>query len=287
LTERCPNTARIEAAPLRNLKSVTSNGVTLHYTEEGDGHPILFVHGGLDDYRYWLPFMSIRRYRGVTYSRRYNYPNENWESLSDYSALVDVVDLEGLLGQLALSKVTLVGESYGALVALLYAMRRQSSVEAVVLCEPPIMGWLESLPGGRESWKDFESRLWKPFKAAIRLGDRRAAVKNAITFFTGPGMPDTLPREAVQDALMNSREWEVLTASSNPFPAIDSAKVESLRVRALVMTGQRTLPLHLSIDNELARHLRESQTVVIPNASHDMWRDNPSACKAALMAFLG
>jgi len=34
------------------LKVVRVNGVELHYLKRGAGIPIIFVHGGLDDYRY-------------------------------------------------------------------------------------------------------------------------------------------------------------------------------------------------------------------------------------------
>ena len=36
------------------LKVASANGVQLHYLERGNGDPLIFVHGGLGDYREWL-----------------------------------------------------------------------------------------------------------------------------------------------------------------------------------------------------------------------------------------
>ncbi len=52
--------------------SIHVNGVDLAYIEQGAGTPLVFVHGGLGDYRTWTfqvePF--ARHYHVVAYSRR-------------------------------------------------------------------------------------------------------------------------------------------------------------------------------------------------------------------------
>ena len=58
-------------------KTVTVNGTTLAYREQGEGEPVVFVHGGISDLRTWeqqLPTVG-RSYRAITYSRRYARPN--------------------------------------------------------------------------------------------------------------------------------------------------------------------------------------------------------------------
>ncbi|MCG2638608.1 MULTISPECIES: alpha/beta fold hydrolase [Bradyrhizobium] len=49
------------------IKRVSINGYKLAYVEQGQGEPVVFVHGGLQDYRMWteqLPKFA-RHYRAI------------------------------------------------------------------------------------------------------------------------------------------------------------------------------------------------------------------------------
>ena len=37
----------------QQLKKIHVNGVELHYVDRGHGEPVIFIHGGLADYRMW------------------------------------------------------------------------------------------------------------------------------------------------------------------------------------------------------------------------------------------
>jgi non-heme chloroperoxidase len=62
-----------------SLKNIEIGGRQLHYIEQGHGQPvIIFIHGGLDDYRCWQFQMDYfsKKYRAISYSRRFAYPNK-------------------------------------------------------------------------------------------------------------------------------------------------------------------------------------------------------------------
>jgi pimeloyl-ACP methyl ester carboxylesterase len=92
------------------------NGIVLHYAEQGQGAPVLFVHGSLSDYSYWSDEVAAfsKRYRAIAYSRRYNYPNKN-PARPGYSAITDSDDLAAFIRTMHLGKVYIIGHSYGAL----------------------------------------------------------------------------------------------------------------------------------------------------------------------------
>src|SRR6187455_2965558 len=98
-----------------SMKKVRVNGAELHYVEQGNGVAVVFVHGGLEDYRAWQPQMKAfsKRYHTVAYSRRYNYPNNRVVPREDYSAIVDADDLATLIKKLNLGPAHIVGVSYG------------------------------------------------------------------------------------------------------------------------------------------------------------------------------
>ena len=53
-----------------NIKHIDLNGTALHYVDEGQGRPIVFVHGYISDERVWQKqravFARSHRYIGLT-----------------------------------------------------------------------------------------------------------------------------------------------------------------------------------------------------------------------------
>jgi pimeloyl-ACP methyl ester carboxylesterase len=179
----------------------------------------------------------------------------------------------------------IVGLSYGAYVALFFALKNPKSVKSMVLCEAAILSWLPRLPGGAELYKEFLDGLWKPFRRAVSEGDEEGAVSRVAEFFYGKP-PSELPRQMVEDLRCNLTEWKVLTASTDPFPEMNSSLVRDLKIPTLMLSGQESLRLHKLIDQELQRQLQNVKRQIIPKASHDMWRDNPAVCEKAMRSFL-
>ena len=81
------------------MPKLTLRGTALEYVEQGDGDPIVLVHGSASDYRSWQVQLDAfaKRYWAIAYSRRYHWPNEPIAAQSDYSMEEHVRDLEALL----------------------------------------------------------------------------------------------------------------------------------------------------------------------------------------------
>lgn len=270
------------------LTSVRVNGVDLHYLEIGKGVPIIFVHGGLDDYRMWeaqLPPFS-QRYRVIAYSRRYNYPNNNPHIRPDHSAIVEADDLAALIKKLQLGRAHIVGHSYGALTALFLAVRYPELVRTLVLAEPPVMRWAQEKPEGSALFTEFMDNLWRPAGEAFRHGDKEQALRVTVKYFAGEGVFDQVPEAQREYWKGNLREWQALTTSRDAFPALTREDVKRIKAPVLMLSAERTLNIHKFVDGELQPHLLKGERVVISNASHDMWSEQPEACRQAVLAFL-
>lgn len=270
------------------LHRVSVNGVELHYIEYGQGVPVVLVHGGLADYREWDA--QIERFgsefRVIAYSRRYNYPNHNPLSVADHSAITEAADLAALVGALRLSKPHVVGYSYGAFAALLFALEHPDALGRLVLAEPPVHRLALDVPGGRELFDGFMKSLWWPVGAAFRAGDTELALRITFDVFVGPGGFDLIPEEVRQVCYENLREWKALTTSVDAFPAVSRDRVRALTVPTLLLTGGNTLPIHHLVNDELEQILSWGRRVTIPDASHGMWAEQPVACGEAVREFL-
>ena len=270
------------------LTRVRVNGVDLHNLEIGKGVPIIFVHGGLDDYRMWeaqlKPFSQ--RYRVIAYSRRYNYPNNNPNIRHDHSAVVEADDLAALIKKLKLGRAHIVGHSYGAFTALFLAVRYPELVRTLVLAEPPVLRWAQEKPEGSALFTEFMDNLWTPAGQAFRRGDKEQALRMTVTYFAGEGVFEQVPEAQRKYWIANLREWQALTTSRDAFPALSRADVKRIKAPALMLSGERTLTIHKFVDGELQPLLLNGDRVLISNASHDMWSEQPEACRQAALAFL-
>ena len=90
-----------------------ASGVVLHAVRQGQGTPLVLVHGAMGDWRSWgaqwpalVPHADC-----VSYSRRYSHPNPNRMPSPDHSALQEAEDLLGLLDAMGIARALLVGTS--------------------------------------------------------------------------------------------------------------------------------------------------------------------------------
>jgi len=148
-----------------------SDGAVLHFIERGKGHPAILLHGGMGDMRSWLPQIVAfsRRYRTISYSRRHSYPNRNPFKVACDPTVSSANDLAELMQALDIESMHLIGASYGALIALAFALRWPSRVTSLTLSEPPMHGWLEELPGGAAVHDRFMREVWD--RAAANFKD--------------------------------------------------------------------------------------------------------------------
>jgi pimeloyl-ACP methyl ester carboxylesterase len=276
-----------EAAEQNQPTKVRINDAELHYVERGQGSPVVLIHGGLVDYRRWGAQMGpfARRYRVIAYSRRYNHPNNNLSIRPDHSAIVEAEDLTALIKKLKLERVHMVGESYGAYTALFLALKQPELVRTLVLAEPPVFRWVQDIPEGGAVFDEFMNGIWKPAAQAFRSGNDREALRVTVDYFIGKGAFDQLPQEFRAILIDNIREWKALTTSRDAFPLLRREQVKRIATPTLMLTGGRTLRIHQLVNDELERLLPNGERVRI-DATHEMWDEQPEACRQATLAFL-
>jgi non-heme chloroperoxidase len=263
-------------------------GVSVHYVDRGSGTPVVFIHGGGRDYRYWdrhlAPFAE--RYRVVAYSRRYAPPNDNAPMVPDYSAVVDAADLVALVRRLDLGAAHFIGASIGGVAALFLAVQHPELVRSLVLAEPPVLRWALNLPGGAPLFDRFYNDAFRPAGEAFRAGESERAMALLTDAFLGPGTFAQFSETRRRRVMRAARDWAAQTMATAPFPDLAPDAVRAIAAPTLLLSGARTIPLHSLIDDELARLLPSCERVVIPDASHDLWADQPERCRAAALSFL-
>ena len=275
------------AAPPEPTK-IHVNGVDLHYISAGSGEPVILLHGGQGDYRSWEPQMAelSRYYRVFSYSRRYNFPNQNPQTATDHSAKTEAADLRAFMKALRLKRVNLIGTSMGAATALTFAIDNPRMVRRLIIAEPPILAMAKKFPEGDALYQDFMNRIQNPATAAFAAGDDEGAMRFFVDGFATPGRFDALPPEARLGVMQNSTFFKMLSRSSDPYPEIPRASLRKLRMPVLVITGEKTVAIHRRLDEELSRIIPRARSATIPAAGHGSPRENPRAFTEVVDNFL-
>jgi non-heme chloroperoxidase len=262
-----------------NPKIIELGGRQLHYVdqgEEGQSPVIIFIHGGLDDYRCWQYQLDLfsKKYRTISYSRRFAYPNK-WigNVVTDNTIEDNAKDLAELIRKLDLAPAHLVGASYGAYTALYCMSKNPELAKTLVLNEPPIMQFLARSPLREdvELLQRFITRVQRPNQDASKRGDFRKATQVAIDgIMDMKNYFDKLPEEGKQFLIDNARslESELESTISTSFTVEDVKQIKTT-IPTLLVKGELSPKYFLRITDILSDNMPNSEQIVIPNVSHD------------------
>jgi pimeloyl-ACP methyl ester carboxylesterase len=286
-----------------DVRTTTVNGAVLAYRETGNGEPVVFLHGDISDLRTWeqqlVPVGAA--HRAIAYSRRFFRPNQEGGPDADYSWPRHVDDLLAFLGAVDATPAHLVGNSSGAYIALLAALRQPDAVRSLVLEEPPVIPLLMSIPPRpgellgllarrpRTAYRlmDFGMRGMLAAERAFRRGDDDKGLRTfARGVLGGRRYFDRISTERFQQMAENVRPLRAQLMSGALPPLVDS-ELRAMRVPTLIVTGQHTAPFMHPLMDRLEELLPNVERVAIPGSSHFMHEDNAPALNAAILRFLG
>lgn len=267
-------------------KQMTINNISLPYIEQGQGAPVVFVHGAFSDLRAWEPQREAvaRGYRFIAYTQRYHGTAAWADKGEHYSHATAAADLESFIRQLGVGPVYLVGRSNGATIAIRMAYQNPELVRAVFVQEPTVLS-LVTDPASKQILKQERSGLAPAVKAA-KAGQADDATRLFADWTNDqPGGFDALPPATRAMHLDNSRTV-VLHFTAPPAPSISCADLGRFKPPLAITTGEHTRPFFRTLAETTHRCVPDSQLIEIPGARHAATSQNPAAFNEAMLAFL-
>ena len=110
----------------------------VHYEVLGRGRPLVFLHGWLGSWRYWMPTMDNLSDRFRTYAFDMWGFGDSDRNPQRYSLEAYVAQLDLFMEELGVMKASLVGHAMGAAVALLFAERYPDRVDRIMAVSTPL-----------------------------------------------------------------------------------------------------------------------------------------------------
>jgi pimeloyl-ACP methyl ester carboxylesterase len=120
------------------MASFSSNGVEIAYVDEGQGDPVLLIHGFASNLAAnwrepgWIAFLTANGFRTVAYDNRGHGASEKLYDPEAYPARVMAGDAARLLDHLLVARADVIGYSMGARIAAFLAMDHPGRVRSVV-----------------------------------------------------------------------------------------------------------------------------------------------------------
>jgi pimeloyl-ACP methyl ester carboxylesterase len=240
-----------------------------------DGMKTIVFHHGIAVDRHlwaeWLPELA-GRYRLVTFDMFGSGQSSRSDRREDWTPAARVEDLIALADQLDIADFHLVGESYGGTVAMMAALQAPDRIRSLTLCNASHQG------GSIRSanvWSQMLDREGVAGWAAHMMGQR---------FF-----PDTLPEE--MEAWMLERQSttsrESIEHILRELIAVEIAdKVAAIEVPVLMMIGDSSPFISVSVMDDLHHRLPDSELHVFGRARHGLPFSHGRECAAVMGDFL-
>jgi proline iminopeptidase len=283
--------------PARQSGFTKTTPVPLYWREDGPAaaNPLLLLHGGPGahhDYLYPGMLALAERHRLVTYDQRGGGQSRT-DGPTPITWSTQVSDLGAVVGELRMEPLTLVGYSWGGLLAMLYAIE---ATRTGAMPAPERMVLVSPAPITREWRNMFEATLLErqrgPAIQAMRaalsasgLRERDIDAYRQRSFelsvagsFADPGLAGALTPFRVTGRVQQSI-WDSL----GEFDLRDALRAVEMPV--LVVHGRED-PIPLPSSEAIAEALR-GELVVLEACGHVPYVEQPAALFAAIERFLG
>jgi pimeloyl-ACP methyl ester carboxylesterase len=246
--------------------------------EAGTGTALVLLHAGIADRSMWsahLAPLAAAGYRVVAP----DLPGFG-ETPEGPGPLAPWEDVLHLLDDLGIGEAALVGDSFGAAVALRVAVVAPERVRALAL----ISARADEIPVSERL-----AAVWAAEEEAAERGDIDGAVQAVVDGWTLPGAPPEL-RDHV--AAMQRRALELQLAAGEVEEAPDPLEADPdwparLRMPVLVAAGEHDMPDCREAVPVYTRKLPHARAELIPGAGHLAPLETPAAFRALLLDFLG
>lgn len=258
------------------------NGVRLLVEESGDGAPMVLVHGSWGDRQTWA-FVEedlARSFRVVSYDRCGNSGSEDRPDPG--SRRDDEDDLAALIEDRELAPAHLVGNSFGASIALGLATRRPDLIRSICVHEPPLVSLAGDDPNVAQAGAPMTEVL-----SLIERGEREAAARLFVEDVAlGPGAWEMLAPE--DRATMTANAGTFAEEQRDPaWAALDLDALAALACPVLLTQGDQSPPLFAPIISRLSAAMGQAEVRTLPGAGHLPHITHPAEWVTVVREFAG
>jgi pimeloyl-ACP methyl ester carboxylesterase len=255
-------------------KSISKDGTSIAYLKQGDGPPLVLVHGAGVVAKNWMPVMPALAENFTVYAMERRGRGESGD-IEPYDIEREYDDIAAVIESID-QPVNLLGHSFGGILTLEAALLSRN-VRKLLLYEPPLnLPDVQIMPGG----------LSDPTEKLINDGLKEEAL---IFFYESIGIP-----HSEIELMQTLPDWDERVASAHTLPReIGEIEQHVFDVEKFTRFPHKTLFLIAGDDPEfwdgilhvLNQALVDFSTEILPGQGHFAMMTAPDLFVNALMVF--
>lgn len=246
-------------------------GARLGYWDTGgSGEPIVLLHPASGSALVWLyqqPVFSKAGYRVIAYSRRNYYNSDPAPADNPGTASGDLQNLSEFLG---LKKFHIVSSAAGGSIAADYALSHPERLLSLTVSSNNLAAAKGYIA---EAAAKIRSKEWDDLPRWFRE--------------LGPSYRAANPEGVARWTELNHRSELGKGARQKLVNVVTPEKLESLKVRTLLMTGAADMFTPPSILRMIARHVPDNEVVIVPECGHSPYWEQPKFFNRTVLEFIG
>ena len=246
-------------------------GTRLGYWDTGgDGTPVVFLHPASGSALVWLyqqPVFAGAGYRVIAYSRR-NYFNS--DLAPEDNPGIGSEDLHNLIEFLGVKKFHAVASAAGGSVATDYAFSHPERLLTLTV-----------------SSNNLAARNGYIAETAARIRPKETESLPRWYWELGPSYRAANPEGVQKWVELNHKSETGKGARQKLANVVTPAKLETLKVPTLLMTGAADLATPPSITRMIARHVPDNEVSIVAESGHSVYWERPGFFNRTVLEFIG
>ena len=246
-------------------------GTRLGYWDTGgDGKPVVFLHPASGSALIWLyqqPVFAHAGYRVIAYSRR-NYYNS--ELAREDNPGIASEDLHNLIEFLGLEKFHAVSSAAGGSVGADYAFSHPERLLSLTV-----------------SSNNLAARNGYIAETAAKIRPKEVESLPRWLWELGPSYRAANPEGVEKWIQLNHKSETGRGARQKLANIVTPAKLETLQVPTLLMTGAADLATPPSITRMIARHIPNNEVAIVAESGHSPYWEQPEFFNRTVLEFIG
>lgn len=271
----------VDAAPL-GLHAMSSHAELsrdLQRHAVGQGPAVVLLHGSADSPAAWAGVARLLSAQWTVFALPLpSLPDTDGAPLPALDA--DLPWLDTVMAETGAR--LLAAHSYGALLALRWALRNSSRLDGLVLAEPIAWGLIADQPAGAHKLAELEQRC----VSRLLQGEVEAPLQWLVDYWNGEGFWVGLP-ERVRVALRATAPRTRAEVHSGGLDRTSPQELRGLTVPTALLAGSATTAESLAVSRQLAAHLPNAQLTLVAGAGHQFLRSHADVVAAAVRSVAG